>query len=215
MNPLAFRKFKSKEEIRKAIWAYMEKEILVSFPRPCYGRIPNFIGVEKAVNHLKKLKEWHEAKTIFAAPDAVLFQVRLEALKEGKALLVAAPRLTGFYLLQDVPLGKAFLASRIKGFSQFGQKVEINSSLPKIDLYITGAVACDKRGNRIGKGAGYGDQEDRILSEAGLINEKTPRIAIIHEIQLLEDFSFLVSKEDKKISIIITPKKIYRPNLKS
>lgn len=210
MNSLTLKRFKSKEDLRRAVWDYLEKNNLVSFPRPCFGRIPNFIGVEKAVTNLLKLPEWRKARVIFSAPDSVLLWARYEALKERKILLVAAPKLTGFYLIKNVPLEMAWRAASIKGFSEFGRAVKIETNLPSIDLYLTGAVACDKKGNRIGKGTGYGDREDKILSEAGLINEKTPRLALIHEAQLFDDFSDLISEWDRKVSIIITPERVYR-----
>lgn len=210
MNPLDSRKFRNKEELRKAVWDYMEKNNLVTFPRPCFGRIPNFAGAEKATWNLKKLMEWQKARVIFSAPDSVLHLARYEALKEGKSVLVAAPRITGFYWLKDIPGSEAFRASTIRGFAQFGVPVSINSRLPKIDLYLTGAVACDKKGNRIGKGTGFGDREDDLLSEAGLIDETTPRVVLVHEIQVFEDFSYLVDEWDKKISIIVTPDGVYK-----
>jgi 5-formyltetrahydrofolate cyclo-ligase len=210
MNHHRSEKFRSKKEIRETVWEYMERNNLVSFPRPCFGKIPNFIGSDIAVQRLKNLKEWKEAKFIFSAPDSVLQYARFEAIKEGKDLLVVAPRLTGFYLLKDIHKEKAFRASSIKGFSEFGKLVEIDSSLPKLDLYLTGAVACDLKGNRIGKGTGFGDREDEILSKAGLIDEKTPRVAIVHEAQIFEDFSYLMDQWDRKISIIITPEKVYK-----
>ncbi|MEW6676261.1 MAG: 5-formyltetrahydrofolate cyclo-ligase, partial [Nitrospirota bacterium] len=160
----------------------MENNNLVTFPRPCYGRIPNFIGSQAATERLKTLLEWKEAKVIFSAPDSSLHPARGEALKERKTLFVAAPKLTGFYLLKDIPKEKAFEASSIKGFSRFVRAIKIEPQLPPIDLYLTGAVAVDKRGNRIGKGTGYGDKEDTILSEAGLMDEKTSRIAIVHDV---------------------------------
>lgn len=202
--------FKSKQELRQAVWDYMEKNNLVTFPRPCYGRIPNFIGSQAATDKLKTLTEWKEARIIFSAPDSSLHPARCVALKEGKILLVAAPKLTGFYLIKNIPPEKAFEASSIKGFSRFGRPIKIKPHLFKIDLYLTGAVAVDKKGNRIGKGTGYGDREDAILSETGLINEKTPRVVLVHEVQVFEDFSSLMEEKDKRIMIIVTPKEVYR-----
>lgn len=202
--------YKSKQEVRNAVWKHMEENNLVSFPRPCYGRIPNFLGSEAAANKLKKLAEWKNAKAVFSAPDSSLHSTRTEALKDGKVLLVAAPRLIGFYLLENISVESAYNASSIKGFSKFGKIVQIGPDLPKVNLYITGAVAVDKRGNRIGKGTGYGDREDTILSKAGLIIDKTPRIAIVHETQIFEDFSHLMEKTDKKITIIVSPKDIIK-----
>lgn len=122
---------------------------------------------------------------------------------------MAAPRLTGFYILKDIPAERAFEASSIRGFSRFGKPVKIESGLPKVDLYVTGAVAVDKKGNRIGKGAGYGDREDAILSEAGLIDEKTARIVLVHGVQVFEEFSSLMEEKDKRATIIVTPEGIY------
>jgi 5-formyltetrahydrofolate cyclo-ligase len=211
-NNLTALKFKSKQELREAIWTYMEENDLVTFPRPCYGRIPNFTGTEKATEILKSLPEWRRASVIFSAPDSSLHPARREALKEGKTLLVAAPKIKGFYLLKDISPWRASEASSIKGFSKFGRSVKIGSDLPKIDLYLTGAVAVDRRGNRIGKGSGYGDREDEILSEAGLMDEKTPRIALVHEVQVFEDFSFLMEEGDKRVTLIVTPQGVYKAN---
>lgn len=210
MMDLKSRLFRNKQELRQAVWAYMEKNNLVTFPRPCYGRIPNFVGSSSATERLKSFAEWEKAKAVFSAPDSSLHPARCETLREGKILLVAAPKLTGFYLLKDVLPEKAFEASSIKGFSKFGRSVKIDTHLPRIDLYLTGAVAVDKKGNRIGKGTGFGDREDEILSEAGLMDEKTPRVALVHEVQVFEDFSSLMDKNDKKVMIIVTPEGVYR-----
>jgi len=188
----------------------MEDYNLITFPRPCYGRIPNFVGSKTVANKLKILEEWKKAKVIFSAPDSALHPTRRQALKEGKALLVAAPKIRDFYLLKDIPPDKEAEAASIKGFSKFGKSVEIKPQLGKIDLYLTGAVAVDKKGNRIGKGTGYGDREDEILSGARLIDKRTPRVALVHEVQVFEDFSFLMEEKDRKVQIIVTPKETYR-----
>lgn len=202
--------FKTKQEIRQAVWSHMEEHNLVTFPRPCFGKIPNFVGAGAAAGRLKSLQEWKKAEVIFSAPDSSLHPARCEALKEGKILLVAAPRLTGFYILKNISAERAFEASSIGGFSRFGKPVKIDPGLPRVDMYVTGAVAVDKKGNRIGKGAGYGDREDAILSEAGLIEEKTARVVLVHEVQVFEEFSSLMEEKDKRVTIIVTPEGIYR-----
>ena len=188
----------------------MEKNNLVTFPRPCYGRIPNFVDARLAAKRLRTLKDWQRARCVFSAPDSSLHPARREALIERKSLLVAAPRIKGFYLLKNIPPEKAAEASSIKGFKKYGQRVKIEPHLDRVDLYLTGAVAVDKKGNRIGKGAGFGDREDAILSETGLIDEKTPRVVLVHEVQVFEDFSSLMEEQDRKVQIIVTPPKIYR-----
>lgn len=210
MINLKARVFQSKQEIRQFVWDHMERNNLVTFPRPCHGRIPNFTGSRDATERLKTLAEWKKARVIFSAPDSSLHPARCEALREGKTLLVAAPGIKEFYLIQDIPPDKAFEASSIRGFSRFGRPVEIGPHLPRIDLYLTDAVAVDKKGNRIGKGTGYGDREDIILSEAGLINDNTPRVALVHDMQVFEDFSTLMDEKDKRVSIIVIPECMYR-----
>ena len=127
------RNYKNKHEVRETIWKYMEENNLVSFPRPCYGRIPNFLGSQVAGKKLKTLAEWKNVKTLFSAPDSSLYTARAEALKEGKSLLVAAPKLIGFYLLENIPPENAYKASTIKGFSKFGKKTKISPNLPKVN----------------------------------------------------------------------------------
>jgi 5-formyltetrahydrofolate cyclo-ligase len=210
MTEIKKRVYRSKQALRQAVWTYMEENSLVAFPRPCFGRIPNFLGSGAATENLKTLQEWKSARVIFSAPDSPLHPARCAALKEGKTMLVAAPKIKGFYLLKDIPPHRAFEASSIRGFSRFGSPVKITSNLPGVDLYLTGAVAVDKKGNRVGKGTGFGDMEDAILSKAGLIDEKTPRVALVHEVQVFEDFSSLMEKNDRRLQIIVTPEGVYK-----
>lgn len=42
-----------------------------------------------------------------------------------------------------------------------------------VDLIVCGSVAVDRRGARLGKGAGYFDIEMALLQEAGLIGPST------------------------------------------
>ncbi len=202
--------FKNKKELREAVWKYMELNNLVLFPRPCFGRIPNFIGSKMAAENLRKIEEWENSKVIFSAPDSSLRPSRFYALKEKKILLVVAPKLKGFYVIKEVPFEKAWEASTIRGFSKFGESVKIDSSLPRVCLYITGAVAVDRKGNRIGKGTGFGDKEDLILSRAGLIDEKTPKVVLVHDIQVFDDLSALMNERDRRINIIVTPTGVFK-----
>ncbi len=207
MSPKAFQ---NKAQVRQWVWRRMEENDLVVFPRPCYGKIPNFAGSRHAAEKLKGLEEWKKAKVVFASPDSSLRSARWEALKDGKLLIVAAQRLKGFFLLEKVPVEKRFEASSITGFDKFGKKVAKPTELPKVDLYLTGAVAVDQRGNRIGEGTGYGDQEESLLYEAGLMDTATPRVALVHDAQVFTDFSSLMGAQDRKISLIVTPQKIFR-----
>ncbi len=131
------------------------------------------------------------------------------ALKDGKTLIMATPRLREGYLIlkPEAVTGREEFASTIKGAFKYGKKVEAEK-LPKADLVITGSVAVDIKGNRIGKGGGYGDREISKLKQGRCIDEKTPIVTTIHDIQILEDLSEFVEEHDIKITHIITPTRV-------
>jgi 5-formyltetrahydrofolate cyclo-ligase len=57
------------------------------------GRIPNFRGAEQAAERLAELPEWQAARVVKANPDAPQLPVRRRAVKDGKTLYMAVPRL--------------------------------------------------------------------------------------------------------------------------
>jgi len=181
----------------------MTREIAV-FPLPCWGRIPNFIGSEKAAENLRTTKEWKNAKVIFANPDAAQRKVRENTLKDGKTLIMASPKLKMGYLMifPNKVRGREAYASTIKGAFKFGVQVE---NFPKPDLIITGCVAVDRHGNRLGKGGGYGDAEILMVKE--LFGE-VPVATTVHPVQIVEHVP--VKPKDQKVTIIVTPEKVLR-----
>lgn len=137
-------------------------------------------------------------------PDYAQRKIRENALKDGKLLIMASPRLRHGYLLIDPKnvKNKEKSASTIKGAFKFGKQVE---EFPKPDLIIEGSVAVDRHGHRLGKGHGYGDQEiNMIRSKFGSILVVTP----VHDIQVVG----LVpsEKHDEKVNIIVTPDSVIK-----
>ncbi len=176
----------------------MEKKNLVTFPRPCYGRIPNFVGAKTAGNRIQELKEFQKAKCIFSAPDSSLMEVRKQTLLTGKTLLVALPHITGYREINGKELAEK--AITIGSFKQYGKRAKT-----PVDLFVQGSVAVDLKGNRLGKGKGYGDREYSELKENELLNPNAKVITVVHDCQIVEDFSDLISKHDVKVDYIITP----------
>jgi len=196
---------KEKEELRNKIWELLEQKKVAIFPLPVFGRIPNFEGSDKAANLARTLPEWEKAKVIFANPDYAQKKVREFALKEGKILIMASPRLKhGFLQIDPQKIkGKEEVASTIKGAFRYGKEVE--KEMPKPNLIVTGCVAVDPLGWRLGKGGGYGDIEiKRIKDQFGEI----PVLTTIHPLQMVEFVPHL--KHDTKVDIVVTPEKIYR-----
>ena len=186
------------------IWKLMEEKGIATFPKPVYHRVPNFIGAEKAAQNLRNLPEYKKAKVIFCNPDSPQRPVREMTLEDGKILVMATPRLKhGFLVIApETTVGRERFASTIKGAFNFGKET---TDFPKPDLIVTGSVAVDKDGNRLGKGRGYGDREIRMIKEKF---GKVPVVTSIHDIQLINYATS--TPQDEKLDIIVTPTKIIR-----
>jgi 5-formyltetrahydrofolate cyclo-ligase len=193
-----------KQLLRETVWSEMEKLGIAVFPLPCKGRIPNFVGADVAAEKLRQLEEWKRAKVIFVNPDSPQRKVRENALKDGKILVMASPRLEkGFILLNPASVkGKESFASTIRGAFKFGVTTQ---SFPKPDLIVEGSVAVDLSGHRLGKGHGYGDVEIALLKKKF---GEIPIATTVHDIQVVESVPF--EEKDEKVSIIVTPTKIFR-----
>lgn len=193
-----------KQLLREKIWSEMERSRIAVFPLPCRGRIPNFKGAEAAAERLRQLEEWKKAKAVFVNPDSPQRKVRENALKDGKTLIVASPRLKkGFILINPTEAkGKERFASTIKGAFKFGVEAQ---KFPKPDMVVEGSVAIDTLGHRLGKGHGYSDLE--ILTLKRMFGEVLVATTV-HDIQIVEEVPF--EEKDEKVSIIVTPMRVIR-----
>ncbi len=203
-------KWATKQELREHVWEKMTMEEIAQFPLPCYGRIPNFVGVENASNLILDLPEFKKARFIFSAPDYVLHNVREIALQNRKELLIATPHIQQFLLLKDIPQKLIKKAITIKNMYKFGEEVRLNQISRPLDIFCQGSVAIDRKGNRLGKGKGYGDREFLLLKQEGIIDRQTLVITLIHDVQLFDDFSYLMEENDVKVQLCITPSGVIR-----
>lgn len=194
---------KSKEEIREKIWKLMEENKIADFPQPCYGRIPNFKSSYTACEQIKQLLEFKNAKCVFCAPDYVLKRVREIVLEKGKILAVALPHMRGFLEIKEKK--RINEATTIRGFIKYGIPLKT-----KVNLFVQGSVAVDRKGNRLGKGKGYGDKEWDWLKKHNLLESETKIVTIVHDIQILDDFSYLMTEKDKPVNYILTPTRIIK-----
>jgi len=202
---------KVKHGIRIKIWNLLEEKRVGRFPLPLKGRIPNFAQAEKAGELLTGVEEWKRAKVLKINPDAPQRKVRELALKEGKCVIMPTPRLKhGFLLLKGLK-DKSKEASTISGASKYGKLAELKG-LPKIDLIVNGSVTVTSEGARLGKGHGYGEIEYAICRELGLVDDKTPVVTTVHELQVIEWIP--LEEHDVSVDIIVTPERVIRTNTK-
>ena len=199
----------TKKDIRMRVWRLMQERNIATFPRPVRGRIPNFVGAQKAAQNLRSLPEYKSAKVVFCNPDSPQRPVREMVLRDGKTLVMATPRLGhGFLLIEPSRLSTVRIpeASTIHGAFRFGRLVEPKDV--KVDLFIAGSVAVSLTGERLGKGTGYSDQEYALLKNAGALSPKTLAVTTVHDVQIVEN---IPSQEwDVPVDVIVTPTRIIR-----
>lgn len=192
-----------KQRLREHVWKNLVEESVARFPLPIYGRIPNFEGAEKAAERLAKHGEWGKAEVVVANPDSPQRKVRELALKQGKTLVMASPRLKRGYVKiepKDVK-GKEIAASSIKGAFKHGRVISLDD-VGRVDLIITGCVAASAKGTRLGKGGGYGDREIAAIRRRF---GDVPVATTIHELQLVERIPR--EEHDQGLNVIVTPKR--------
>ncbi len=197
-----------KAEIRRRLWKLMEDTDVARFPRPVFGRIPNFVGAESAATKLTSLSQFQEARVVKVNPDAPQRMIRHRALSMGKIVLTPTPRLTGGFLLLDpseLPSKSELRASSIAGSLQLGKRIGLQE-LPKVDLVVIGCVAVSPDGARLGKGEGYGEIEYAILREKKKIDDKVPVLTTVHDSQIVDNIPW--ETHDVPVDIIVTPSKL-------
>lgn len=201
-----------KQAVRERIWDRLEDEGIARFPFPPHGRIPNFERADEAAERLADQSEWERAETIKANPDAPQLPVRRRALRAGKTLYMAQPRLRDgkpFLRLDPAEVADIDEATTVSGVSNHGIPVGPDA-MPGIDLIVSGSVAITAGGARIGKGEGYSDLEFAVLREFDLVDDETPVATTVHEIQLVDDAP-VPDTHDVPMDLLVTPERVRRP----
>jgi 5-formyltetrahydrofolate cyclo-ligase len=201
---------RSKDRIRREVWKSMDREGVSRFPG-AEGRIPNFAGAKLAAEKLAAHRLWKRAQVIKVNPDSPQTHARRIAMEEGKTMVIAVPRLRDvhpFRLLEPRKLNEKQKreAATIKGALRYG-KVVADDELPTIDFVLTGSVAVNLSGARVGKGGGYSDLEYGLLIEAGKIDDHTTVATTVHPIQIVREH-LPVTDHDLPVDLIATPRAV-------
>lgn len=192
--------FKDKNQIRKYIWDLMEKKKIAIFPLPPHGRIPNFKDARIAAVKIRRFPQYKSARSVFTGPDSVLRSLRDQILKDKKILAYATPHMKEIKMIK--PQNRVVDTS-IRGLIQKGERLT-----EKVDIAVVGSVAVDFKGNRLGKGSGYGDQEIQYLRKNNLIAEDFKIGTLVHTIQLISDLSMFKEPHDIPVDFILTEKEL-------
>lgn len=202
----------AKAELRERVWADLDQPGIARFPKPT-NRIPNFVGAEAAARLLAGTDEWGAAATVKSNPDSPQWPVRTRALQDGKVVYMAVPRLAEadpFFLLDPEHLADApRAASSIKGAARSARTIGVDELEP-VDLVVTGCVAVDEAGARVGKGGGFSDLELALAAEAGLVDARTVVVTTVHERQVLAAGAVPTTGHDIHVDVIVTPERVVR-----
>jgi len=200
----------TKDEIRQRVWARLKAAGALRFP-VAEGRVPNFVGAERATNLLRELTIWRRAKVIKINPDPPQLSIRRAALLEGKVVYVAIPQLRGekcFIELDPEKLGPSRLrrASSIRGALAYGRVVAPAEMRP-VDLIVVGSVAVSRQGARVGRGGGFADLEYALLRKEGKVREYTPILTTVHTMQVIEE-RIPMRSHDTPVDFLVTPDQV-------
>ena len=202
-----------KQKLRDTTWDLLTRRRVARFPLPLHDRIPNFAGAEQAAARLAELAEWREARVLKCNPDAPQRPVRLRALREGKEIYVAVPRLRAakcFLRLNPrrIPPERLAAAATIGGAAALGVAVTAEA-LPHVDLVVAGSVAVNRRGARVGKGGGYSDLEFALAAEIGAVDARTTVVTTVHDLQVVAR-AIPMTAHDVPVDLIVTPTRVLR-----
>ncbi|GAA1240549.1 5-formyltetrahydrofolate cyclo-ligase [Pseudonocardia aurantiaca] len=196
-----------KAELRERVWSALDAA--GASPGGARGRIPNFVGSDAAADRVRNLPGWRRARSVKANPDRAQQPVRAHALRDGKLLFMAVPKLARskpFYRLDPAvfKVSPERLADRYRA-AEVAPTVAVDT-MPPIDFVICGSLAVNRDGVRIGKGAAT-DIEVALLVEHGLLRPQTIIVTTVHELQLLDE-PLPQRPHDFTVDYIVSPERV-------
>jgi len=201
--------FRNKDELRKWLWKYLSDYHLTMVPRPCFARIPSFKATHVATARLTKMEPWQRAATVLISADDATEDARREALKAGKTVVVPVPRTDQVVVLDGVALDQARPAAMVKEMQRFGTAVPI-AEAPAVDMVVLGALSVDRYGNWLGQGDIFGEIPPALIATDGPAG-LAPRVALVDDMQIFEDFGYLMTPTDHPMDYLVTKTQILSP----
>ena len=202
---------RDKWAIREEVWTALETARVVK-GRTVHDKIPHFIGCEDVTARVEELPEWQAAGAVKSNPDQAQRPLRRMALEQGKLLYMAVPRLKDERVFIELDPARPEVdpakASTISGAFKVGRPVYVDE-MQRVDLVVSGSVAVNRQGVRVGKGGGFADLEYGLAAAAGVLTPETPVITTVHPMQVLhEDLPW--TQHDVPLDIVVTVDEVIR-----
>ena len=206
------RNVRDKQAIREFVWERLDKARALNSGR-VYDRIPDFKSSAAAAILVCELDVWKQASVVKSNPDKAQRPLRQYALEGGKIVYMAVPRLREerCFVALEASLGaSAETLSTIEGAMKYGRLVSLEE-MRSVDLVISGSVAVNREGIRIGKGGGFADLEYAMAVSVGVVNNETPVLTTVHDLQILDE-QFPSTRHDVSMDYIVTENEIINCN---
>ena len=204
-----------KSHIRELVWSRLK---LVAYPDSRYhfdfgNFIADFCGSSSAIRRLQEVPRYHNAKTVFIAPDNCLEELRFTALQQGKRVLMTTYGIRrGFWLLDPAHISSSLhkYAATLDGMEKVARPIRSMDMITEhltVDFLVTGTGAVNLDGVRFGKGHGFFDCEWGMLYAMQLVMEDTPVATVAHDCQVLPQ-GFPQAEFDTVSDFIVTPERL-------
>lgn len=201
-----------KSSVRERVWSELRKVALPDsrFHYDFGEFIADFKGSADAVRRLTSHRYYQYSKVIFIAPDNCIEQLRLQALRDGKTVLMTTYSIKrGFWVLDPSQIDPAHYeyAAMLDGMERLGRPVSLENiadEIASVDYLVTGTGAINHEGVRFGKGHGFFDVEWAMLYTLGRITKSTPAAAVVHDCQLLDE-TLYPDTFDTVADVVFTP----------
>lgn len=182
-------------------------DYLACWPDMAQQRTPLFPGANQAAEQLRRLPAYRQARTIAVGAEPVLLQVRINALMDGKNLLVATPGLKqGLVRLAPamVPINRRFLDLQGSAMFKAGKPLRLpRARLGVADMLVGSGLAVSRQGVLLGDGRGIVDIFSAMLGSLGVLAASAPIVVLQHEKQIIEQIP--PDEWDARADIILTP----------
>lgn len=133
----------AKQAARERVWTLLD-DAGVSPPPGAHGRIPNVVGADQAAQRLSQVDEWHRSRVIKANPDRAPHPIRVHALRDGKLLYMAVPKLATaklFYLLDPTAITEPFeMVTTGEGAAKHAPTIDVEH-MRHVDLIVVAGSA--------------------------------------------------------------------------
>jgi len=172
-------------------------------------------GMGPVFERLRRLPFYKESRHILCPPVADCFQIRLNALSDGKLLTIPTPGLTKGFIQLDpktIPPAQRFQAARLFPDASKGMRVPYDRPvLPPIDLVVAEALCADMEGHILGDGSGHLDLQVAILIDLNWLSPDVALLAVVSERDVLP----VVPSEgtDVRVHWILTSERAVRSSL--